>query len=109
MCIRARGAETGEVPHEQTSVGDTEEDLEWQFLCGKAHMEADEERQGRTPETDAGEPEGEESGLRGEDKATQRVDSEGSGECDPKTAHRVDRGGIIRNYYQVGGSKEAAP
>ena len=55
-------------------------------------------RQDRTPETDAGEREGEESGLRGEDKGTQRVDSKGSGECDRKAGHRVDRGGITDNY-----------
>ena len=61
-------------------------------------MEADEERQDRTPETDAGEPEEEESGLWGEDKGAQRVDSKGSGECDRKAAHRVDRGGITDNY-----------
>ena len=68
------------------------------MLCGEVHREADEEWQGSTPETDVGELEGEESGPRGEGKRTQRVDSKGSGECDRKAAHRVDRGGISDNY-----------
>ena len=98
VCIRAGGAETDEVPHEQTSVGAKGEDRERQVLCGEVHREADEEREDRTPGTDAGELEGEESGLREEDKGTQRVDSKGSGECDRKAAHRADRGGIPDHY-----------
>ena len=55
-------------------------------------------KQDITPETNAGELEGEESGPRGSGKGAQRVDSKGSGECDRKAAHRVDRGGTPDNY-----------
>ena len=68
VCIRAGGVETGEAPHGQTSVGAKGEDRERQVQCRAVHREAGEERQDRTPETDAGELEGEESGLREEER-----------------------------------------
>ena len=93
---QAGGAKTGEVPHEQTNVGDKGEDLERQVLCGGVHREAGGEWQDRTPKTDAGGLEGGESGLRGEDKGTQRVDVVNA--IETERAHRADRGGIPDNY-----------
>ena len=66
MCIRARGAETDKVPHEQAGVGAKRKDRERQVLCGEVHRKADEKRQDKTPETDAGELERKESELREE-------------------------------------------
>ena len=95
MCIRAGGAETDKVPHEQAGVGAKRKDRERQVLCGEVHRSADEKRQDRTPETDAGELEGEEGGLREEGRGTKGVEHKGSGKCDRKGVHR---GGLPGDY-----------
>ena len=95
MLIRAGGTETDKVPHEQTGVGAKRKDWERQVLCGEVHRKADEKRQDRTPETDAGKLEGEEGGLREEGRGTKGVEHKGSGKCDRKGVHR---GGIPGDY-----------
>ena len=42
VCIRAGGAETDRIPHEQAGVGAIRKDWERQVLCGEVHREADE-------------------------------------------------------------------
>ena len=88
VCIRAEGAETDKVPHEQARVGAKRKNRERQVLRGEVHREADEKWQDGAPEPNAAELEGEEGRLREEGGRQKRVEHEGSGERDREGVHR---------------------